>query len=88
MNVVTTESNWTFELGVGDSNDFAIYVIVGFMQRDQLNQKHQNNDTLSGSRAVNSILAVKNFQMQDNFVIILLINIQKHMLKSLRVSDI
>ena len=65
MKVVTTESNWTFQLGVGDSNDFTIYVIVGFMRRDQLNQKHQNNDTFSRPRAVNAILAVKNFQMQD-----------------------
>ena len=44
MKDVTTESNWTFELGVGDGIDILIYVIVGFMQRDQFNQQHQNND--------------------------------------------
>ena len=42
---VTTEINWNFELGVGDCIDIPIYVIVGFMQRDQFNQQHQNNDT-------------------------------------------
>ena len=45
MKVVTTEYNWTFELGVGDSIDIPIYVTVGFIQRDQLNQQHQINDT-------------------------------------------
>ena len=46
MKVVTTENNWSFDLGVGDGIDIPIYVIVGFMQRDQFNQKHQNNDTI------------------------------------------
>ena len=46
MKDVTTESNWTFELGIGDGIDILIYVIVGFMQRDQFNQQHQKNDTL------------------------------------------
>ena len=45
MKDVTTEINWTFELGVGDGIDIPIYVVVGFMQRDQFNQQHQNNDT-------------------------------------------
>ena len=43
---VTTENNWTFELGVGDGIDVPIYVIVGFIQRDHFNQQHQNIDTL------------------------------------------
>ena len=43
---ITSENNWSFELGVGDSVDMPIYVIVGFMQRDQFNQQHQNNDTI------------------------------------------
>ena len=38
MKDVTTENNWTFELGVGHGIDVPIYVIVGFMQRDQCNQ--------------------------------------------------
>ena len=42
---VTTENNWTFELGVGDGIDIPIYLVVRFMQRDQFNQQHQNNDT-------------------------------------------
>ena len=31
INDVTTENNWTFELGVGDGIDIPVYVIVGFM---------------------------------------------------------
>ena len=42
---VTSESNWTFELGVGDGIDIPINVTVGFMQRGQYNQQHQNTDT-------------------------------------------
>ena len=42
---VTTENIWTFELGVGECVDVPRYVIVGFMQRDQCIQQHQNNDT-------------------------------------------
>ena len=42
---VTTENDWTFEVGVGDGVDVPIYVIVGFMQSHQFNQQHQNNDT-------------------------------------------
>ena len=45
MKDVTIENNWTFELGVGDGFDVPIYVIVGFMQRDQFSQHNQNNDT-------------------------------------------
>ena len=41
MKDVTTENNWIFELGVGDGIDIPIYVIVGFLQRDQFNQQHQ-----------------------------------------------
>ena len=43
MNNVTTENNWTFEFGEGDGIDISIYVIVGFMQRSQFSQQHQNN---------------------------------------------
>ena len=42
---VTTENNWTFELGVGDGIDIPNDVIVGFMQRGQFNQQHQNAET-------------------------------------------
>ena len=45
MKDVTTENNWIFELGVGDSIDIPIYVLVGFMRRDQFNQQIQNKDT-------------------------------------------
>ena len=54
MKDVTTENNWTFELGVGDGIDIPIYVIVGFMQRDQFNQQHQNNDTFYRPSVVNA----------------------------------
>ena len=45
MKDVTTEKNWSFELGVGDVIDIPIYITVGFMQRGQFNQQHQDNDT-------------------------------------------
>ena len=54
MNDVTTESNWTFELGVRDGVDVPFYVIVGFMQRDQFFQQHQNNDKLCRPSVVNA----------------------------------
>ena len=50
---VTIENNWTFELGVGDGIAIPFCVIVGFMQRDQFNQQHQNNDTIYGPNVVN-----------------------------------
>ena len=53
MKDVTTENIWTFELGVGDGFDIPIYVIVGFMQRYQFNQQHQNNDTFYRLSVVN-----------------------------------
>ena len=39
MKYVTTENNWTFELGVGYGIDVPIYVVIGFTQRDQFNQQ-------------------------------------------------
>ena len=45
MEDVTTEKIWIFELSVGDGIDVSIYVIVGFMHRDQFNHYHQTNDT-------------------------------------------
>ena len=37
MKNVTTENNWTFELGLGDGIDIPFYVVKGFMQRDHIN---------------------------------------------------
>ena len=54
MEDVTTENNWTFELGVGDGNDIPIYVKVGFAQRDQFNQQHQNNGAICRPSVVNA----------------------------------
>ena len=54
MKDVTAENNWTFELGVGDGVDIPIYVIVGFMQRDQFNEQHQRNDSFYSSSVVNA----------------------------------
>ena len=45
MKNITAENNWTFELGVGDGTDIPIYVIVGFMKRDQFKKQHQNFDS-------------------------------------------
>ena len=50
----TTEDNWTFEFGVGDGSDIPIYVLVEFMQRDQFNQQHQNNDAIYRTSVVNA----------------------------------
>ena len=41
MKDVTTENNWSLELGAGDGTDVPVFIIVGFMQRDQFNQQHQ-----------------------------------------------
>ena len=49
----TTENIWSFELGVEECFDIPIFIIVGFMQRDQLNQQHQNNDTFYRPSVVN-----------------------------------
>ena len=54
MKDVTTENNWTFELGVGDGIDIPIYLVVGFIQRDQFNQQHQNSDTFYRPSVVNA----------------------------------
>ena len=54
MKNVTTGINWASELGVGGVIDIPIYVIVGFVQRDQFNQQHQNNDTFNRPSAVNA----------------------------------
>ena len=54
MKDVTAEITWTFELGVGDGINIPIYVIVGFMQRDQFSQKHQINDTFYRPSVVNA----------------------------------
>ena len=51
---VTTENIWTFELGVQKCSDVPFYVIVGFVQRDQFNQQHQNNDTFCRPTVVNA----------------------------------
>ena len=45
MKDVTTKNNWTFEFGVEDGIEIPIYVIVGFMQRDQFNEHYHNNDS-------------------------------------------
>ena len=54
MKDVTTKNNFTFELGVVDGIDIPVYAIVGFMQRDQFSQQHQNNDTFHRPSVVNA----------------------------------
>ena len=54
MKDITSEINWTFELGVGDGIDLPINVIVGFMQRGQFNQQHQYKDTIYRPSVVNA----------------------------------
>ena len=54
MEDVTTENNWILELGVGDGIDIPIYVIVGYMQRDQFNEQHQVFDIFHRPSVVNA----------------------------------
>ena len=54
MKDVTTENNWSFELGVGDVVDIPIYVLVGFMQWDQFIQQYRSNDTIYRPSVVNA----------------------------------
>ena len=63
MKDVTTEINGTSELGVGDGIDIPIYVTVGFMQRDQFNQQHQNDDTFYRPAVVNAqcVIGIEKF---------------------------
>ena len=65
MKGVTTEINWNFELGVGDGIYILIYVIVGVMQRDQLNQQHQNKDTFYRPSVVNAQCVSGNEKIPD-----------------------
>ena len=65
MKDVTTENNWTFDLGVGDGIDVLIYVIVGFMQRDQFNQQHQLNDTFYRPSVVNAQCIIDSEKFPD-----------------------
>ena len=65
MKDVTTEKNWTFELGVGDGVDIHIYVIVGFVQRDQFNQQYQNNDTFYRPSVVNAQCIIGSEKVPD-----------------------
>ena len=65
MKDVTTENNWTFEFGVGDGIDITIYVIVGFMQGDQFNQQHQNNDTFYRPSVVNAQCLIGSEKVPD-----------------------
>ena len=62
---VTTEKNRTFEFGVGDSIDKPIFVIVGFLQRDQFNQQLQNNDTFYRPSVVNAQCIFENEIFSD-----------------------
>ena len=63
MKDVTTENNWTFELGV-DGIDIPIYVIVEFMQRDQFYQQ-QNNDTFYRPSVVNAQCIISREKIPD-----------------------
>ena len=65
MKDVTTENDWTFELGFGDGVDIPFYVIVGFMQRDQINQQHQKNDTFRKPSVVNAQCVIGNVKLPD-----------------------
>ena len=63
---VTSENNWTIELGAEDGVDIPIYVIVGFMQRDQFNQQHQNNDTFHTPSVVIAQCSIGSEEIPDS----------------------
>ena len=65
MNNVTTENNWTFECGEGDGIDLSIYVIVGFMQRSQFDQQHQNNVIINRQGKLNAQCIIGSEQFPD-----------------------
>ena len=65
MKHVATENNWIFELGVGDGIDIPIFVVVGFMQSDQLNQQHQHNDTFHRPSVVKSQCFIGSDKLPD-----------------------
>ena len=44
---VTTGNHWNFKSPMRNRIDAHIFVIVGFVKIDQLNQQEQNNDTFS-----------------------------------------
>ena len=69
MKDVTTENNWVFELGVGDDIDIPVYVIVGFIQRDQFNQEHRNNDTFCRPSVVNAQFFIGSENIPDAGII-------------------
>ena len=54
MKDMTTEKIWSFELGVRNGIDVPIYIIVGFMERDQFNLHYQNNDICYRPSVVNA----------------------------------
>ena len=54
LKIVTTENNWTFELGVGIGIDVPKYIMVGLMQRGQFDQQHQNINTFCRRSVVNA----------------------------------
>ena len=45
MKQVSNQKEWIFELGVGESMNIPIWVIIGFQQQDRKDSKNLNNDT-------------------------------------------
>ena len=69
MKDVTNENNWSFALGVGYAFDIPMYVIVGFMQRDQFNEQHQNNDIFCKPNVVNAQCIIGSEKFPDAGII-------------------
>ena len=62
---MTTKNISSFELRVGFSIDVPVILIVGFMQRDQFNQQHQNNDTFYRPSVVQDQIFIGSEKYQD-----------------------
>ena len=62
---MTTETNCSFELGEGNGIDVAIYLIVGFMQRDQINQQPRKSDNFYRPSVVNAQTIIGREKLPD-----------------------
>ena len=54
-----------FWAGVGDGIDIRIFLKVGFMQRDQFSQQHQNNDTFYTPSVVKPECIIRSEKLPD-----------------------
>ena len=66
MKDVNNQNLWKFELGVHESMNAPIWIIIGFQQTDRQDSQNLNNDTFCRLPAVfaQCVLSTENIQMQ------------------------